>query len=96
MQKGLLGFRVQGCSTGPCKEGTIGFRVSFPEKGILTKQGTCIMAILGTGILKNFHMGVPFDYGDPNMPPTYYPKPQRLIYLTLGTPKRAHLILGHP
>ena len=46
--------RHEGCSKGPCKEGTIGN--TPPVKGVLTKQGTYIMAILGTGILNNYHM----------------------------------------
>ena len=46
-----------GCSKGPCVEGTI--ENTLPEKGILTKQGTYIMAILGTGILNNYHLGKP-------------------------------------
>ena len=50
----LQGIRG-GCSEGPCKEGTIGN--PFPQKGILTKQGTYVMAILGTGILSNYHLG---------------------------------------
>ena len=40
-----------GCSKGPRKEGTIGN--TLPQKGILTKQGTYIMTILGIGILNN-------------------------------------------
>ena len=34
------------------KEGPLGLH--FLKKGILTKQGTYIMAILGTGILNNY------------------------------------------
>ena len=44
----------RGRSEGPCKEGTIGN--TLPEKGVLTKQGTYITAILGTGILNNLHL----------------------------------------
>ena len=44
----------RGCSKGPCKEGTIGN--TLPLMGILTKQGTYIMAILWTGILNNYHV----------------------------------------
>ena len=36
------------------KEGPLG--IHLHKKGILTKQGTYIMALLGTGILKNYHM----------------------------------------
>ena len=39
---------------GLCKEGTIGN--TLPQEGTLTKQRTYIMAILGTGILNNYHM----------------------------------------
>ena len=37
-----------GFSKGPCKEGSIGN--TRPEKGILTKKGTCMTVLLGTGI----------------------------------------------
>ena len=37
------------------KKGLLG--IHFLKKGILTKQGTYIMAILVTGILNNYHMG---------------------------------------
>ena len=40
-----------GCSKGPCKERAIWN--TLPYKGILTKQGTYIMAISGTSISKN-------------------------------------------
>ena len=43
-----------GFSKGPSKEGTIGN--TFLEKGILTKQGTYTMAVLGTGILNNYQV----------------------------------------
>ena len=36
------------------KEGPLG--IQFLKKGILTKQGTYIVAILGTGILNNYHL----------------------------------------
>ena len=42
------------CSKGPCKEGTNGN--TLPQKGILTKQRTYIMAFFGTGILNNYHV----------------------------------------
>ena len=38
------------------KEGPLG--IHFLKQGILTKQGTYIMAILGTGILNNNHVGI--------------------------------------
>ena len=37
------------------KEGPLG--IHFLKKGVLTKKGTYIMAILGTGILNNYHIG---------------------------------------
>ena len=37
------------------KEGPLG--IHFFKKGILTRQGTCMMAILGTSILNNYHIG---------------------------------------
>ena len=43
-----------GCSKGPCKEESI--ENILPKKGILTKQGTYIMAILGTDMLNNYHI----------------------------------------
>ena len=36
------------------KEGPLG--IHFLKKGILTKQGTYITAMLGTGILNNYHI----------------------------------------
>ena len=36
------------------KEGPLG--IHFLQKGILTKEGTYIMVILGTCILNNYHM----------------------------------------
>ena len=50
-----------GCSKGPGKGETIG--IHFLKKGILTKQGTYIMAILGTGILNNCHLKAKFWVG---------------------------------
>ena len=39
---------------GSCKEGTIGN--AFPKQWIVTKHGTCIIAVLGTGISNNCHI----------------------------------------
>ena len=41
---------MEGCSRGPHKEGAIGN--TLPQKGILTKQGTYVMTILGAGIFE--------------------------------------------
>ena len=38
------------------KEGPLG--IHFLKQGILTKQGTYIMAMLGTGILNNYHVSL--------------------------------------
>ena len=49
-----IGGKCGGCSKVLVKEGPLG--IHFLKKGILTKQGTYIMAILGTGILNNYHV----------------------------------------
>ena len=41
---------MRGCSRGPCKE----LGIHFLRKGKQAKQGTYIMAILGTGLLNNY------------------------------------------
>ena len=51
------------CSKGSCKERTIGNALF--QDGNLTKQGTCIVvAVLGTGILNNYHMSPLQDDAD--------------------------------
>ena len=48
--------RDGGCSKGPRKEETIGN--TLLQNGMLTKQATYIMAILGRGMLNNYHIGL--------------------------------------
>ena len=43
-------YIYMGCSKGLCKEGTSAN--TFPQRGILTKQGSYIMAMLGNGYHK--------------------------------------------
>ena len=50
------------------KKGPLG--IHFLKKGILTKQGTYIMAILGTGILNNYHIYLKALGCFPRSPPT--------------------------
>ena len=48
------GKHVEGVLKVLAKEGPLG--IHFLKKGILTKQGTYVMAILGTCILNNYHV----------------------------------------
>ena len=55
----MAGFHASdahGLVLGHRKEDPIG--TVLPQKGILTKQGTYIMAILGTCLLSNYHMSM--------------------------------------